>query len=97
MELVVTRPRKTGSVSRPGCAPARPVLYHPVAVADRGTLPNGTRFLMLSSTDRPAVNNLFRPSLLAWRAKHLAEKAAQAGKPENTGEKPPAPVRKPGL
>ncbi|HJZ56044.1 MAG TPA: hypothetical protein VKE74_13840 [Gemmataceae bacterium] len=50
---------------------------------------------MLSSTDRPAVNNLFRPSLLAWRAKHLAEKAAQANKPENTTPKQPKPIRRP--
>ena len=49
---------------------------------------------MLSSIDRPAVTNLFRPSLLAWRAKHLAEKAAQI-KPENTPPKPPQPGRTP--
>ena len=36
------------------------------------------------------MNNLLRPSLLAWRAKHLAEKAARARKPENTDSKPPA-------
>jgi hypothetical protein len=43
-----------------------------------------------ASTDRPEVNNLFRPSLLAWRAKHLAEKAARANKQEQTAPKPPA-------
>ena len=45
---------------------------------------------MPSSTDRPEVNNLFRPSLLAWRAKHLAEKAARASKRDQTAPKPPA-------
>ena len=48
---------------------------------------------MLSSTDRPAVNNLFRPSLLAWRAKHLAEKAARAAKPGNATPEQPRPIR----
>ena len=33
---------------------------------------------MLPSPDRPAVNNLFRPSLLAWRAKHLADNPVDA-------------------
>jgi hypothetical protein len=47
---------------------------------------------MLVPTERPAVNNLFRPSLLAWRAKHRAEKAAQA-KPGATPPKPTEPVR----
>ena len=51
---------------------------------------------MFSSTDRPALNNLFRPSLLAWRAKHQAEKAAQAAKPgQQPAAKPPQLVRRP--
>jgi hypothetical protein len=47
---------------------------------------------MLVPTDRPAVNNLFRPSLLAWRAKHRAEKAARA-KPEAATPKPAEQAR----
>jgi hypothetical protein len=50
---------------------------------------------MLSSTDRPAVTELFRPSLLAWRAKHLAEKAVQATNPEKTAPKSSEPTRTP--
>ena len=47
------------------------------------------------STDRPAVNNLFRPSLLVWRAKHLAEKAARANKPTTPAPKMPVPLPTP--
>jgi hypothetical protein len=38
---------------------------------------------MLPSSDRPAVNNLFRPSLLAWRAKYLADNAKLPEAPAN--------------
>jgi len=48
---------------------------------------------MSAPTDRPAVNNLFRPSLLAWRAKHRADKAAKA-KP-GAAPKPTEPVQTP--
>jgi hypothetical protein len=51
---------------------------------------------MSSSSDRPAVNNLFRSSLLAWRAKHLAEKAARANKPEAVTPKPHRSLPTPG-
>jgi hypothetical protein len=50
---------------------------------------------MLSSTDRPAVSGLFRPSVLAWRAKHLAEKAARAAEPRTTTPKRPRPIPTP--
>lgn len=48
---------------------------------------------MRSSTERTVTNNLLRPSLLAWRAKHLAEKAARAKNPEKVDSKPPAAQR----
>jgi len=47
---------------------------------------------MTEPTDRQAVVNLFRPSLLAWRARHRAEKAAQANKPEPAAPPKPQPV-----
>lgn len=71
------------------------MLYHTVAFSDRDTLTNGTAPTMLPPGDRPAVTNLFRPSLLAWRAKHLAEKAARANKPEGNTPKPPAQASTP--
>jgi hypothetical protein len=50
---------------------------------------------MLSSADRKVVTNLFRPSLVAWRAKYLAEKVAQAKTPADTATSPPGQLRKP--
>ncbi|MDB5309580.1 MAG: hypothetical protein JWO38_3782 [Gemmataceae bacterium] len=87
--------RMSGSVARPGWASARLMLNNSVLVSDYDTLPNGPAPTMLSSTDRPAVNNLFRPSLLAWRAKHLAEKAARANKLGDTTPKQPEAIRTP--
>jgi hypothetical protein len=50
---------------------------------------------MLSSAERKVVTNLFRPSLVAWRAKYLAEKAAQTSKPGDATKTPPPHARKP--
>lgn len=43
---------------------------------------------MRPSTDRPAMNSVFRPSLLAWRAKYLADKA---NRPEAAATRPATP------
>ncbi len=52
---------------------------------------------MRPSPDRPAVNNLFRPSLLAWRARYLADKASlpepPPSKPAATAPRPKFPRR----
>ena len=45
---------------------------------------SGNAFAMPPPVDHRVLNNLFRPSLLAWRVKHLAEKAARVRKPEAT-------------
>ena len=45
---------------------------------------------MRPSPDRPAVNNVFRPSILAWLAKYLADKA---NLPEAAASKPAPAAR----
>jgi hypothetical protein len=59
------------------------------------SFPHGTVPRMRSSTDRPAVNDLLRPSLLAWRAKHIAARAAQVRRPVITTTKQTEPIRTP--
>ena len=71
-------PRKQGRVARLGYTQTRHVLSLVFAVFDREPFTIGIEPAMFPSTARPSVTNLFQPSLLAWRAQHLAAKASPA-------------------